>query len=109
MKITANPLERYVRQFGHAHIQQQDLGLQLVKKIRLEYISALICIIVLHAVLSGVMSVDVRVNPNGSYLALACMGCMIALFSAVMNENHIRKLQSAGLVVANIIAMSCFY
>ncbi len=78
------------------------------RKLRPELLSALICLIVLHAVMVKTMAVQAP-QLNGSYLALASAGCIIALMAALINENHIRKLQSAGFMVANLLAMLCFY
>lgn len=105
MKITNHKLHIYAQQFGNSPLD--FVQHPLWRKIRIELISAFICLIVLRAVSQSFMSEHMQTN--GSYLALACAGCMLGIFAMVVNENHFRKMQSAGFAVANFIAMFCFY
>ncbi len=85
-----------------------DIAHALWRKLPLELLSALICLVVLHALTVSLFS-DHGPSANGSYLALACVGCIIAVLSAFFTETSTRKLQSAGYMLANMIAMFCFY
>lgn len=78
------------------------------RKIPLEWVSALICLVVLHAISVSLFSETVP-HINGTYLALACVGCIIALLATFFTDTNIRKAQSAGLMLANLMAIFCFY
>jgi hypothetical protein len=80
------------------------------KKFPAEAISGFLCVIVLHALAVNLTSSSLPHNPNGIYLALACLGCLIALASLLMGETSwVRKLQATACFAANLMAMVCFY
>lgn len=90
----------------HPHYHS-DFSPALLRKLPLELLSAVICLVVLHA--AGVNLMSVHRQTNGSYLALACIGCILAMLAVFYNETNARRLQSAGFMLANLIAILCFY